>query len=73
MGGYGAAASAAPAANGGSHSSAGGGGQGGQPMLYDPNAPINTDKLNMAFMHRQLPLLTGAVARLPQPLAAGGV
>ncbi len=36
-----------------------------QPMMYDPLAPISVDKLNMAYMHRHVPILTGAYVRVP--------
>ncbi|KAJ9517409.1 hypothetical protein QJQ45_016784 [Haematococcus lacustris] len=34
-------------------------------VLYDPLAPVNYDKLNMGYMHRQLPVLTGTYIRSP--------
>ncbi|KAJ9517600.1 hypothetical protein QJQ45_025061 [Haematococcus lacustris] len=37
-------------------------------VLYDPLAPVNYDKLNMGYMHRQLPVLTGTYIRTPVPL-----
>ncbi|KAL6757246.1 hypothetical protein V8C86DRAFT_2629371 [Haematococcus lacustris] len=36
--------------------------------VYDPLAPVNYDKLNMAYMQRQLPVLTGGCVRTPAPL-----
>jgi hypothetical protein len=49
--------------------------QGGtvQAMLYDPSGPVNTDKMNMAYMHRHMPRLSGAHLRMPVPLSAGGL
>lgn len=39
-----------------------------QPVLYDPLAPVSVDKMNMAWMHRHVPLMTGAWMR-PMPMA----
>jgi hypothetical protein len=36
-----------------------------QPVLYDPLTPVNVEKMNMAYMHRQMPVFTGAYVRMP--------
>lgn len=49
-----AAAAAAAAGNSANGAAAGTPGSAGahQPMVYDPLAPANVDKMNMAYMHR---------------------
>mmetsp|Transcript_5382 Transcript_5382/g.11823 ORF Transcript_5382/g.11823 Transcript_5382/m.11823 type:complete len:327 (-) Transcript_5382:2030-3010(-) len=52
-----------------SHGSSGGGSTGqqsgsSQPTVYDPLAPPSVDKLNAAYMHRHIPVLTGSFLRM---------
>lgn len=39
-----------------------------QPLVYDPLAPVNTDKLNMAYINRHLPTFANPL-KMPVPLA----
>lgn len=41
-----------------------------QPVIYDPLAPVNVEKLNMAYMHRHVPIMTGAYVRVPIAMPA---
>ncbi len=58
--GYGPAGTAQGAAAAGSGGAAGTGG-----TAYDPLAPVNVDKLNVAYMQRHVPVLTGHYVRVP--------
>lgn len=64
------AAAAAASAAAGAHPGATPGSV--QPVLYDPLAPVCVDKMNMAFMHRHIPVLTGAFMRMPMAVPMAG-
>uniref|UniRef100_A0A7S0WJK0 RRM domain-containing protein n=1 Tax=Chlamydomonas leiostraca TaxID=1034604 RepID=A0A7S0WJK0_9CHLO len=39
-----------------------------QPVMFDPMAPVNVERMNMAYMHRHIPMMTGAFMRMPMAM-----
>mmetsp|Transcript_11067 Transcript_11067/g.19198 ORF Transcript_11067/g.19198 Transcript_11067/m.19198 type:complete len:345 (+) Transcript_11067:182-1216(+) len=75
---YGQYGMAAPTAGGVQHmagtaAQAAAGGGTVQSVVYDPLAPLDMNKMNMAYMHRHIPVFTGAYVRVPiSTLPMGG-
>ena len=64
-GAYGMVPVAAAYQQGAQGGAAGGpGSSGAQPSVYDPNAPIDVDKVNATYVFRQMPMLTASFMRM---------